>query len=303
MSFRRIVSHDSVIRLLKGTIRRNRIPGAFLFLGEPFIGKTTTAIEYAKALNCLNSTDFDSCDVCISCKKIEKEIHPDFKKVIPEKDIIGIETIREIEEFLSLKTLEARYKVVILRNSERMNRSAANAFLKTLEEPPSNTVIILTCDNIDALPEPLVSRTFKVHFKPLPIKAIEEVINPEQKRIDLIKLSMGRPGILESSDLQKKIDFFYDSLRSKSFNKSPWKDNEDLRWWIDLLLILIRDKICEKLIKGKSYHYLKFEILENRTLENLFSIYEKVLEIRKNIDLNLNKSILWNYISALLKEA
>lgn len=303
MSFKKIVSHENVIRLLKGTIERNRIPGAFLFLGEPFIGKTTTAVEYAKALNCLNSYDHDSCDACVSCRKIETGIHPDFKKVIPERDIIGIETIREIEEFLSLKTLEAKYKVVILKNSERMNRSAANAFLKTLEEPPSNSVLILTCDNIDALPEPLVSRTFKIHFRPLPLKAIESIVKPEHRRPDLIKLSMGRPGIFESADLQKKIDFFYETLRSKSLNKSPWRDNEDLRWWIDLLLILLRDKICKKLIGNVSYQHLKIDILENSSLENLLAVYEKILDIRKNIDLNLNKSILWNYISALFKEA
>ena len=164
MSFKQIVSQQNAIKLLKGTLERNRVPGAFLFIGEPFIGKTTTALEYAKALNCYKINDYESCDNCISCKKIEKGIHPDFKKISVDKDFITIENIRDIEEFLSLQTLEGKYKVVILKNAEKLNKSAANAFLKTLEEPPPNSILILTCENVDALPEPLVSRTFKVYF-------------------------------------------------------------------------------------------------------------------------------------------
>ncbi len=301
MSFKNIVSQENVIKLLQGTLQRKRVPGAFLFIGEPFIGKTTTAIEYAKALNCYNPENFDSCDNCISCKKIDKGIHPDFRKISTDKDVITIDSIREVEEFLSLQPLEGNYKVVILKNAEKMNKSAANAFLKTLEEPPSNSLIILTCENMDALPEPLISRTFRIHFRPLSLEAIKKLVNFEDKNQWLIKLSMGRPGIFESVDFLKKIQFFSESLQLKKGKKSPWKDNEELKWWLDLLFVLLRDKICKKIQGNSCYEYLKINVNEALSIREFFILYDKLQEIRRNIDLNLNKAIIWNHMSNLLR--
>ncbi len=286
--------------MLKGTLHRNKIPGAFLFIGEPFIGKTTTAIEYVKALLCYNTKN-DSCDNCIACKKIEKGIHPDIKIIKPDKEIIPIETIREVEEFLSLQPLEGKYKAVIIKNSEKMNRAAANAFLKTLEEPPSNNVIILTCENTDSLPEPLISRTFKIYFNPLSTEAIKKLIPHQDNYEELIRLSMGRPGIFESFDLVKKINFFIDSLQIKKIKKSPWRDNEELKWWLEFLFIVIRDQICLKIRGTENYSHLPIKFRDNLLLEDLFAIYDRLLEIRKNIDLNLNRAIVWNYISKTLR--
>ncbi len=300
MSFSKIISQQKAIKMLKGTLVRNKIPGAFLFIGEPFIGKTTTAIEYVKALNCYNTKD-DSCDICISCKKIDKGIHPDIKIIMPDKDIIPIETIRKIEEFISLQPLEGKYKAVIIKNAEKMNRAAANSFLKTLEEPPSNTVIILTCENTDSLPEPLISRTFKIYFKPLSTEAIKKLIPLQEKYEELIRLSMGRPGIFESFDLVKKINFFIDSLQVKKIKKSPWKDNEELKWWFEFLFIVIRDQICLKIRGAENHIHLPIKFRENLLLEDLFEIYDRLQEIRKNIDLNLNRAIVWNYISKTLR--
>lgn len=300
MSFSKIISQQKAIKMLKGTLVRNKIPGAFLFIGEPFIGKTTTAIEYVKALNCYNTKD-DSCDICISCKKIDKGIHPDIKIIMPDKDIIPIETIRKIEEFISLQPLEGKYKAVIIKNAEKMNRAAANAFLKTLEEPPSNTVIILTCENTDSLPEPLISRTFKIYFKPLSTEAIKKLIPLQEKYEELIRLSMGRPGIFESFDLVKKINFFIESLQVKKIKKSPWKDNEELKWWFEFLFIVIRDQICLKIRGAENHIHLPIKFRENLLLEDLFEIYDRLQEIRKNIDLNLNRAIVWNYISKTLR--
>lgn len=301
MSLKHIVSQDSTVKLLKGTLERKRIPGAFLFIGEPFIGKTTTAIEYSKALNCYNPENADSCDNCISCKKIDRNIHPDFKMITTDKDVITIESVRQIEEFLSLQPLEGRYKVVILRNAEKMNKSAANAFLKTLEEPPSNSTIILTCENVDALPEPLISRAFKVYFKPLPLEVAKKLANLDDKDLWLVKLSMGRPGIFEAADFLRKIQLFRESLQFKKVKKSPWKDNEELKWWLDLLFVLLRDKICKKILGIRCYEYLKINVNEDLSVKELFILYDKLQEIRRNIDLNLNKAIIWNYMSNLLR--
>ena len=376
MSFKKIISQERAIRILQGTIKKERIPSAFLFIGEPYIGKTTTAIEYAKALNCLNNDNFDSCDSCQSCKKIEKGIHPDLKIITAEKDTIIIDDIRDLEEFVSLQSLEGKYKVVIIKNAEKMNQYAANAMLKTLEEPPPNTVLILTCQNIDALPEALVSRTFKVFFNPLSKEAIRRFINNNQTlcysdkipschsdkipfchsdktspchserseesppssiigmssfglhlsttpqgienlgvtksksereeslKEELIKFAMGRPGLFISMDILRKIQDFKETLNFNKIKKSPWKHNEDLKWWLDFFFIILRDRICQKLFGDTTTTYFSFEksfYREDITLEELFICYEQLQNIRKNVDLNLNKSILWNYINQIMR--
>ena len=376
MSFKKIVSQERAIRILQGTIKKERIPSAFLFIGEPYIGKTTTAIEYAKALNCLNNDNFDSCDSCQSCKKIEKGIHPDLKIITAEKDTIIIDDIRDLEEFVSLQSLEGKYKVVIVKNAEKMNQYAANAMLKTLEEPPPNTVLILTCQNIDALPEALVSRTFKVFFNPLSKEAIRRFINNNQTlcysdkipschsdkipfchsdktspchserseesppssiigmssfglnlsttpqgienlgvtksksereeslKEELIKFAMGRPGLFISMDILRKIQDFKETLNFNKIKKSPWKHNEDLKWWLDFVFIMLRDRICQKLFGDTTTTYFSFKksfYREDITLEELFICYEQLQNIRKNVDLNLNKSILWNYINQIMR--
>lgn len=309
MSFHRIESQDKAIKLLKGTLITKKIPNAFIFIGDPYIGKTSTAIAYAKSLNCLNpENDYDSCGICLSCTKIESGLHPDVKVLAPEKDIITVNNIREIEEFVSFQPLEGKYKVVIMKQANKMNQAAANAFLKTVEEPPLNTIIILICENMHTLPEPLVSRCFKVYFKPLSIDTIKKFIPDNPDKENLIRLVMGRPGLLISKDILKDIQWFAATLENveERNKKSVWKDNEEIKWWIDFLCIFLRDSLV-KILKNVEplkqidsdccpILHLDFKLKKNITAEEILELYEELQSIRKNIDLNLNKSILWNYL-------
>jgi len=301
MGFNKIISQEKAIKLLKGTLRTKKIPNALLFLGDAYIGKTSTAIAYAKALNCLDSKNEDSCDNCKSCKKIEQGLHPDIKIIAPEKDVITINIIREIEEFVSLKPLEGKYKVVIIKEAHKMNNAAANAFLKTVEEPPFNTTIILICENIHTLPEPLISRCFKVYFTPLSIDAIKKII-PDMQQESFFRIIMGKPGLFISRDILKDIQWFASTLKNIKENnkKSIWKDNEEIKRWIDFLCIFLRDSLVKLINKVPSdcclILPLDFKLKENISVQEIFNLYEEVQNIKRNVDLNLNKSILWNYL-------
>ncbi len=301
MGFNEIISQQKAVKLLKGTLRTKKIPSALLFLGDAYIGKTKAAIVYAKALNCLNSEE-DSCDMCTSCKKIEQGVHPDIKIVAPEKDIITVNSIREVEEFVSFRPLEGRYKVVIIKEAHKMNHAAANAFLKTVEEPPVNTVIILICENIYNLPEPLISRCFKINFTPLSDQAIKKILPHIED--SLIRIIMGKPGLLISRDILKEVKWFNATLKSmkEKNKKSLWKDNEDVKWWIDFLCIFLRDCLVGFFLKTPYCPILPsdFKLKENVSIEELFNLYEEVQNIKKSIDLNLNKSIVWNYMVCML---
>ncbi len=304
-----IYYHKRAIKILEGTIKTGKVPNAFIFIGDPYVGKTETAIAYAKALNCKeNAESFEYCDVCLSCKKIDSGVHPDVRIIAPEKDTININTIRELEEFIAYRILEGRYKVVIIKEAHKMNIAAANAFLKTVEEPPLNTTIILVCDHIQTLPEPLVSRCFKIHFSPLSREIIEKILithlNNEDKIADiqrLLDLVMGRPGFLTSGNMLGNLKWFTETLENLNNKKSPWKDNEEVKLWIDFFCILISDIIKVKLIKtGKQILPVELNIKQGLTIQQMFDLFDRLQEIRKNIDLNLNKSIVWNYTKSLI---
>lgn len=302
MENRIIKNHTKALKILQGTIKREKIPHAFLFIGDSYLGKTSTAISYAKALNCMNSKFLiENCDICSACVKIGKGIHPDLKIISPEKDTITVNMIREIEEFISLKPLESKYKIVIVREAHKMNLASANAFLKTLEEPPVHTVIILICNNIQSLPEPLVSRCFKINFTPLSKDIIEQLIPDSENKELIIKLIMGRPGLYLTKDILKEVKWFGDTV-GDNIKKAPWKDNEEVKLWIDFFCIVLRDALREK-ITGENDNImpLKISIRENVTIENIINLYDKLMEIRKNIDLNLNKAIVWNFTEKIIR--
>ena len=114
MALRNIIGHERPVRILSGTIKRDRVPSSMLLSGDSGIGKMLAARSYAKALNCLSPIDFDACDECSSCRKIESGSHPDITCVLPENDEIKIESVRQAEEVLSLKPYEGRLKVLIM---------------------------------------------------------------------------------------------------------------------------------------------------------------------------------------------
>src|SRR4030042_5606194 len=165
MAFRDIVGQDTAINILLRTIQRGRLASSYLFAGESGIGKKFTAINLAKAVNCLKTVNthqsnlsfppfskgglegiinselnqFDACDECTSCKKIDTGVHPDFLLISPESGPIRIDEIRAIDDVLSLTAFEGRKKIVIVDDADSMNPYAHTAFLNTLEQPPADT--------------------------------------------------------------------------------------------------------------------------------------------------------------------
>ncbi|MCA9983588.1 MAG: DNA polymerase III subunit delta' [Anaerolineales bacterium] len=167
-----IVGHEWAVDLLKHNISSGRIGHAYLFTGPPQIGKTTLARLLAQAINCTAPDVNDRpCGQCRSCQLIAADRHPDVRLVEGEssgrKVSLKIEQIRELQTQLSLAAYEARYKVAILRNFDTATIGAANAFLKTLEEPPSRVVLLLTAHDGDNMLPTITSRCRTVALRPL----------------------------------------------------------------------------------------------------------------------------------------
>jgi DNA polymerase-3 subunit delta' len=176
MAFKDILGQDQVITWFKRAMTQDRLASSYLFVGSEGIGKRLFALNLAKVLNCLTLRDGDACETCASCKKINAGTHPDVLLIAPQGQTIKIEQIRRIQHTLSFKPAFARRRMVIIDNAETMTPDAANAFLKTLEEPPLNTTLILIAQDKTQLLSTIVSRCQIVRFRPLPLKIVQEVL-------------------------------------------------------------------------------------------------------------------------------
>jgi DNA polymerase-3 subunit delta' len=173
MSFGQFPNNQNAIQLLRRSLEKGRVAHGYLFSGGDFDEMSLVARTFAKVLNCENPPErgpggqgLDTCDQCLACRKIEREIHPDVQWVRPESKlrIITIEQMREVMQTMNLKPTEAPWKVVVITAADRLNTQAANAFLKTLEEPPPRSIVILTSVEPDRMLETILSRCLRLQF-------------------------------------------------------------------------------------------------------------------------------------------
>lgn len=166
MSFSDIYGQERQKAVLKSAMERGRVSHAYLFHGMKGVGKKTTAEIFAKALNC-EEEGFDSCDSCSSCVKMDHGNHPDFVLIEPEGFFIKIEAVRGLQGQIKFRPFEGKKRVFVIADAERMNSPAANALLKTLEEPTSSNILILISSRPHELPRTVVSRCQRLRFNPL----------------------------------------------------------------------------------------------------------------------------------------
>jgi len=145
-------------------VKQERIPQALLINGVAGLGKQQLALYYAQYLICLNQSENVFCGHCASCKLFMANTHPDFMMLEPEEPgkVIGIDLVRQLITKLTLKPQYSGYRVVLINPAEKMNTSAANAFLKCLEEPPERTVFLLHTESMQQLPATIISRCQKL---------------------------------------------------------------------------------------------------------------------------------------------
>jgi len=194
MSLKNIFDQEQALNIIRGQLKSRRVAHAYLFLGPDGVGRRTTALELAKALNCHELEYSDPCDHCLSCRKIDKGIHPDVQTIdfawqarienkdIDKQKILKIDTIRALQHEISMKPTESRWKIFLIEPAEKITLDAANCLLKTLEEPPARTVLILLAKHRENLPATVVSRTQTIRFRPLTERTITTFL---QSRLSL----------------------------------------------------------------------------------------------------------------------
>jgi len=169
-----------VVESLRRTMGRARLPHALLFVGPEGVGKRTFALKLAQALLCerVPEADLAPCGTCPGCVQVAAGTHPDLLQVARPEDRheLPIRVIRDLCLDLGLKPARGTRKVAIVDDADDMNDEAANAFLKTLEEPPSGSVLILIGTSTEAQLDTLLSRCRVVRFDPLPRDELASVL-------------------------------------------------------------------------------------------------------------------------------
>jgi len=171
MAFKHFPDQRQAVQLLQRSLERGRLAHGYLFTGHDLEELEQLAQTVAKTLNCQNPVRkdgraIDCCDQCLACKKIEHGNHTDVHWVRPESKsrIISVEAIRELMREIQLKPGEAEYKVAVIVAADRLGIQAANAFLKTLEEPPEKSVLILLTTDPHRILETILSRCLRLNF-------------------------------------------------------------------------------------------------------------------------------------------
>src|SRR6185312_10417779 len=202
MGWERVRGHDAVIDTFRAAFTRGRFGQAYLLLGPAGVGKRIFALELAKALLCEKSPGpLAACGACPACAQVEAGTHPDLFRVRTPKDKheLPIDEIRAFCSQMAMKPTRGMRKIGIVEDADDFNQESANAFLKTLEEPPPGSVLLLRATNIDQQLPTILSRSQVVRFSALPaddLRAIlrEHDIDDAAKIERLVKLAGGSAG-------------------------------------------------------------------------------------------------------------
>lgn len=230
-----ILGHETAINYLQKHSQPGNTRHAYLITGPGGVGRETLALAFVKALNCQNPpSEGQFCDRCLACRQINELRYPDLMilRINEGSKDLKIDQIREMQQTLSLAPYQSNYRIVLIPNFQNATIGASNALLKSLEEPPSRALLILTADAKESLLETISSRCEVLRLRPFSIQELERYL-VEEKTIEnqlakrLAHLAAGRvgraltlhenPGELEAYDeaLDDLAQLLQSSLRSR----------------------------------------------------------------------------------------
>ena len=250
-----IIGHQQIVEQLQHTVASDRIAGAYLFVGPTGVGKETVARYFAQLIFCEQEAQPPIvCGECLACRKVDSGNHPDLQFIRPEGSLLKIGQIRELQKQIIYEPLEASRKVYILTDVERMNAEAENCLLKTLEEPPASSVLILLTSNLRTLLPTTRSRCQILQFHLMPTQELTEIlvelfsVAPEQATTlaitadgaigkALTQLEKGDILAEEVPEILKATDRLAAFRLAEHFKDNPDTLGELVTWYRDLLFL------------------------------------------------------------------
>lgn len=260
MPFDDFVGNGLMVQAVRSQLASGRLPHSILFAGIAGVGKWTLAQYVAKALNC-NQRQNDFCNDCTICRRISEDVHPDVKNVAPDGQFIKIDQMRSLSREVFFRPFEGRRRVFIIDEAERFRDESANSILKTLEEPPDTSILILVTSRPNDLLPTIRSRCQTYRFAPLSAEEIERLLQgrascqPEDRRL-LARIacgSLGKALALDAQEYRAQRDEMFSLLEACSRNflyanalraASSWLDKRKLAEFevkTGILFTLLRD--------------------------------------------------------------
>lgn len=306
--WKEIIGCENQIQELRGCIKSGHVPHAFLFAGPPGLGKSKTAREFFKAVNCFRSPG-DPCDSCHTCLKASNGSHPDLVLVGPSNGWIVVEDIRKMITEVGLKPFEAKTRFILIEPAERMNKASANALLKTLEEPPEGSLIILISHKPSLLPPTIVSRCRIIRFAPLDASAAAKgSLDPV-----LLRLTSGTLGGLPAGDAEYLLEVragILQALRegdpARLVNRY-FSDTEQGADTLSVFLLVAESILRDLLVLSHGDDRVINEELREMVLYGINSaraeeIARCIRDIRKGVNENINQRVAVSELLFRLKE-
>jgi DNA polymerase-3 subunit delta' len=307
MNFSQVAGQEEIKASLIKSINNNQVSHCYIFEGPKGMGKFNLSLIFAQSLLCLNFLK-EPCNRCNSCIKVNSFNHPDLHVVNEDEKSIKREDIDELINSIYKKPYEAKRKVYIIKDAHSMTVQAANTFLKTLEEPPSDTVMILLTTNSNLLIPTIVSRCQEVKFRNISKETIREYLKEYNMALEDVDLAVN----YSNGNLNKAINIINgnDNILNKReeiikiFDKiinqdseiiyelenyfDEQKDNIDLV--IEIMIIWIRDImfVCnsmENLVINKDYINLLYKHGKNMKMDS------DIVEFMQNVSDNIKSNV------------
>ena len=214
IKFGDIIGHEKITAYLIKSLKNHKLAHAYLFLGQPNLGKRTLALNFIQSILCHSQPSQNGnipCQICSLCRQFLTGQYSDYYEINKESDkkYISIEQIRDLRHKLSLKSNS--YKFALISEAENLTTEASNSFLKTLEEPTAKTLIFIISSNEESVPKTIISRCQIIRFNTVPFATISQSlrqkyeISPSSAN-QIVQLSQGRPGL--ALKLAESPDFF-----------------------------------------------------------------------------------------------
>lgn len=318
MSFSSIIGNERNKQILQRLLRRGDLGFTLIFAGPEGIGKKQFALTLAKAANCQTppGTNDDSCDQCPACQRIQADAYSDVVTVKPDGTYIKIAQTRELTNDVQVRPREGRQRFFLIDEADRLREEAANSLLKTLEEPPSTSTIVLLTARPDALLPTIRSRAQKLSFASLSSGEMQKYLAsnfqlaaPDAKL--LAQLSGGRIGQAIGIDLteyrreRRELLELLDLLATgnnkhrllKAAEHYGKQDRDVYERMLLLLLNLLRDVFLIA-ASGKSENIVNMDVADRLNslaakigMARLMEWIKKFDELRFNLRININRQV------------
>jgi len=299
---------------------QDRVPQALLINGAKGLGKQQLAYSFAKSLLCNQRlSNAQNCGQCRSCKLFNAKTHPDFITVHSEegKQIIGIDCIRELIIKLALKPQFESYRVVIIHSATELNKAAANAFLKCLEEPNERTCIILLTESLSKLPATILSRCQKMILTKPKMEIAQHWLAEQQVTENsrlLLSLAQGAPLLAkeyaENDILPLRQQCFSDWLNVANRRANPveiaekWHKQQVsliifwlISWSTDLIKCFYQTQVIN--LSNPDLQISLQKLLDQLKLKDIYYFYDRLLQSRQRIDTQINVQLMFEELLIL----